>query len=281
MTGQPTAVVTGAAGGIGFEVASRLQRRGYRVIAVDRDGARLTDAASRIGEGTVSVRCDLADRTQLAALGDDLTTTWRDSLDTVVCNAGVIAPGDVADLDPAMIDLQLDVILRSVMHLTRAVLPQFIERDRGHVLATVSMGGILALPTSATYSAAKAGLRAFFAAVNAELHHTNVHVSGIYPSAVDTAMLRHEANSGGSALNFIGAIQTVAAVADAYERAMAKHKLESYVPYRDSITCRILNAFPALVPRLLPAANRIGEHGRRKYLAGLVGAGTVTSDPVR
>jgi len=69
------------------------------------------------------------------------------------------------------------------------------------------MGGILALPTSATYSAAKAGLRAFFAALNAELHSSGVHVSGIYPSAVDTPMLRHEATDGGSPLNFVGTVQ--------------------------------------------------------------------------
>ncbi len=203
----------------------------------------------------------------MAALVAELTTTWRDTLDVVVCNAGVIAPGDLVDIDPAMIDLQLDVMLRSVMHLTRAVLPQFLEHDRGHVLATVSMGGILALPTSATYSAAKAGLRAFLAAVNAEVYSTGVHVSGIYPSAVDTRMLRQEATGGGSALNFLGAVQSIDAVADAYERALEHHRLENYVPYSDSLTARFLNTFPALTPKLLPVANRIGERGRRRYLA--------------
>ena len=143
----------------------------------------LADAETRIGSGTFSLACDLAEPAQLASLCDELSMTWRDSLDVVVCNAGVIVPGDLTDIAPAAIDLQLDVMLRSVMHITRAVLPQFIERDRGHVLATVSMGGILALPTSATYSAAKAGLRAFLAAVNAELHGRGVNVSGLYPSS--------------------------------------------------------------------------------------------------
>ena len=185
----------------------------------------------------------------------------------VVCNAGVIAPGDLVDVDPATIDLQLDVMLRSVIHLTRAVLPQFLERDRGHLLATVSMGGIIALPTSATYSASKAGLRAFLAAVNAEVYATNVHVSGIYPSAVDTPMLLKEAEGGGSPLNFFGAVRSIDEVADAYERAIESHRLENYVPYSDSLTTRLLNAFPALTPKLLPIVNRIGERGRQRYLA--------------
>jgi short-subunit dehydrogenase len=166
-----------------------------------------------------------------------------------------------------MIDLQLDVMLRSVVHLTRAVLPQFLEHDRGHVLATVSMGGILALPTSATYSAAKAGLRAFLAAVNAEMYDTGVHVSGIYPSAVDTPMLLREATGEGSPLNFLGAVRSIDDVADAYERALERHRLENYVPYSDSVVTRLLNTFPALTPKLLPFAARIGERGRRRYLA--------------
>ena len=264
---RSTAVVTGAASGIGLEVATRLHRRGHEVIAVDRNAVQLQAATSRIGGDTVAIDCDLADPAQLALLIGELTTTWRESLDVVVCNAGVIAPGDLVDVDPATIDLQLDVMLRSVIHLTRAVLPQFLERDRGHLLATVSMGGIIALPTSATYSASKAGLRAFLAAVNAEVYATNVHVSGIYPSAVDTPMLLKEAEGGGSPLNFFGAVRSIDEVADAYERAIEIHRLENYVPYSDSLTTRLLNAFPALTPKLLPIVNRIGERGRQRYLA--------------
>lgn len=156
---RSTAVVTGAASGIGLEVATRLHRRGHEVIAVDRNAVQLQAATSRIGGDTVAIDCDLADPAQLALLIGELTTTWRESLDVVVCNAGVIAPGDLVDVDPATIDLQLDVMLRSVIHLTRAVLPQFLERDRGHLLATVSMGGIIALPTSATYSASNRVLK--------------------------------------------------------------------------------------------------------------------------
>ena len=262
-----TALVTGAASGIGLEVAIRLHRRGHQVVAVDRDGQHLPAAVSRIGDGTVAFECDLADPAQQRHLAEALTTTWRDSLDLMVCNAGVIAPGDLIHVDPMTIDLQLDVMLRSVVHLTRSVLPQFLERNRGHVLATVSMGGIIALPTSATYSAAKAGLRAFLAAVNAEVHGTGVRVSGIYPSAVDTPMLLREAKGGGSPLNFLGSVRTVTEVADAYERALESHRLENYVPYADSLTTRLLSAFPALTPRILPLANRIGERGRRRYLA--------------
>ena len=136
-------------------------------------------------------------------------------------------------------------------------------------MATVSLGGVIAMPTSATYSAAKASLRAFLASLNAEVTNTGVQVSGIYPSAVDTPMLREEAVSGGSPLNFLSAVQTIDQVADAYERALKNGQLEVYVPWSESVSARIAMWTPAMIPRIIPLLNRIGERGRSKYLRQL------------
>ncbi len=227
---RSTALVTGAASGIGAEVARRFARRDYHVIAVDRTEELAQRAAADIGGDSLAVACDLADAAATGGLCDRIATAWPE-LDVLVCNAGVIVAGDVADITAGDIDLQLDVLLRSPMQLIRAAVGAFKDRNRGHLMATVSLGGIFPLPACATYSAAKAGLRAFLAALNAELVGTAVHVSGIYPTAVDTPMLRHEAQSGGSALNFLSAVKSVDDVADAYERALDKPKLEIYVPY--------------------------------------------------
>ena len=265
-----SALVTGCASGIGAEVAHRLARRGYHVIAVDRTEELAQRAAAAIGGDSLAVACDLADAADTGGLCNRIATEWPE-LDVLVCNAGVVVPGDVADINADDIDLQLDVLLRSPMQLMRAALGAFQSRNRGHLMATVSLGGICPLPASATYSAAKAGLRAFLAALNAELAGTGVHVSGIYPTAVDTPMLRHEAQSGGSALNFLSAVKSVDDVADAYERALDKPKLETYVPYHESLSARAVLWTPAVIARVLPFFSRIGARGRRKYLQGLSG----------
>ena len=265
---QSLAIVTGAASGIGAEVAQRLARRGYGVIAVDRTQELADQAATALGGESIPVACNLSSASETKTLCQRIATEWPQGLEVLVCNAGVTVPADVADHTPEEIDLQLDVILRSSMHLINAALGVLLPRDRGHVMATVSLGGICPLPGSAPYSAAKAGLRAFLAALNCEVAGTGVSVSGIYPTAVNTPMLEGEARLG-SALNFLSRILTVNEVADAYERALDKPKLEIYVPYHESLSARAALWTPSLIPRLLPFFNRIGERGRAKYLNSL------------
>ena len=265
---QSLAIVTGAASGIGAEVAQRLARRGYGVIAVDRTQELADQAATGLGGESIPVACNLSSASETKTLCQRIATEWPQGLEVLVCNAGVTVPADVANHTPEEIDLQLDVILRSSMHLINAALGVFLPRDRGHVMATVSLGGICPLPGSAPYSAAKAGLRAFLAALNCEVAGTGVRVSGIYPTAVNTPMLEGEARLG-SALNFLSRVLTVNEVADAYERALDKPKLEIYVPYHESLSARAALWTPSLIPRLLPFFNRIGERGRAKYLNSL------------
>lgn len=264
MSGAPLALVTGAASGIGAEVAHRLQRRGHRVLAVDRT-AELAERAAATVDG-VAIACDLTDRDALSALCARIEGEWSEDLKVVVANAGVVSIGTVADGSADELDLTLEVNLRSATQLIRSAVRAFAPHGRGHVLATVSMGGIVAMPGSAAYSASKAGLRAFLAALHAEHAGSDILVSGIYPSAVDTPMLRHEARNGGSPLNFVGEVLSVDDIADAYEKALDTGRLEVYAPYSDSVTGRLAMMRPAGLPRILGPLNRLGERGRRKYL---------------
>ncbi|WP_460060595.1 SDR family NAD(P)-dependent oxidoreductase [Streptomyces sp. YKOK-I1] len=262
------ALVTGAAGGIGEAVCTRLASQGRTLLCVERDATLAAKAATAAGADAVPVGCDLSDRDAVSALCARIEEEWADRLELVFLNAGVIIPGDAAEATATQLRLQLDVMLGSVVELAAAAARVMKARGRGHIVATVSMGGILALPGSAAYSAAKAGLRAYLAALGAELRGTGVAVSGIYPSAVDTPMLLHEAtHDDGSLLNFLGKVSTADDVAQVVDRALRTRRLEYYLLYSDSVMCRVLESFPWLVPPLLGPAEAIGRRGRAKYLA--------------
>ncbi len=262
-----TALVTGAASGIGAEVARRLARRGHGVIAVDRTDELAEKAARDIGAGSVAVGCDLADPASSAELCERIADDWQE-LEVLVCNAGTVVLRDVAETSADDLDRQLDVMLRSPMQLISTAVAAFKERRRGHVMATLSLSAICPMPTTAAYSAAKAGLRAFLAALNAELVGTGVNVSGIYPSAIDTPMLR-EALTGDGKLEYLNRVRTVDEVADAYERVLDRPKLETYIPYRDGVMVRAVMWSPGMIPRSLPLFRRMSERNRREYLQRL------------
>lgn len=264
---RPLALVTGAAGGIGTGVSRMLARRGYQVIVVDRDKKVTAQAAAAVAPDVIAVACDATDRAAVEALVHRIRTEWAERLEVIVCNAGAIIPGDAADARPADLWLQTDVMLASTLQFLSAAATAMRARRCGHLLATVSMGGILALPGSAAYSAVKAGLRAFLAALSAELTGTGVKVTGVYPSGVDTPMLRHEARHGGSMLNFLGAVYTVNDVVRAYERALDGNRLEVYLPYSESISARLASTVPGWANRLIPLLERLGRKGHTRYLA--------------
>jgi short-subunit dehydrogenase len=259
------ALVTGACGGIGSEVARRLHRLGYRLLLVDLNAAALDSLSSELG-GAQFVVANLSSKTELAALQARLEDP-ASKVEVAFINAGVIVPGDLVEMTQEQIDLQMDVNLNSAIHLIQSCAKSMKARKAGRIVATVSVGGVLALKGSAVYSASKFGLRGLLAGLRDELKEHGVNVSGIYPSGVDTKMLRHEAEQGGSALNFVSEPQTVQAVGDAFERALKTGKLEVYVPYFDGLLARCLAFVPGLVSHLYPLLQWLGEQGRQKYLA--------------
>lgn len=261
-----TALITGGGGAIASEIATRLDRRGYSLILADINEARMTDVASTLRRPALCIPVDLSTPDGVADL---VARIERDhaGLDLLVNNAGYVEPGDITDLAPDVLDRHIAINLIAPMQLTRAAARLMQVRKSGDILSIVSMGGIIALKGSAAYAASKFGLRGFLTSVRAELAPHGIRVMGIFPSGVDTPMLRYEATHGGSPLNFVGKVFTAAEVADACMKALDSGKLETYVPYSDSLTSRLAGAFPWMIEKILPLFEKSGEKGRAKFRA--------------
>lgn len=260
------ALITGGGGAIAAEIALRLDRRGYKLILADINEANMAATAERLTHSPVMLRADLSTTEGVAMLAALIEGEHAD-LALLVNNAGYVEPGDVADLAPDILDRHIAINLIAPMQLSRAAARVMRARKSGDILSIVSMGGIIALKGSAAYAASKFGLRGFQTSIRSELAACGVRVMGVFPSGVDTPMLRYEATHNGSALNFVGKVFTAAQVADACMSALDSGRLETYIPYGDSLTSRFVGAFPWLIEKILPRFEKAGERGRAKFRA--------------
>ena len=180
-------LITGAAHGIGAEVARRLAARGARVSLVGLGPDELRRVAADC-PGSVVFDADVTDRAALDAAVARTVEAFG-GIDTVMANAGIAAPGFVRTMDPDAFERIIEVNLLGVFRTLRACLPHVIAR-RGYLLPVASMAAILPSPGLAAYGAAKSGVEAIGDALRIELQGFGVAVGVAYFSWIDTEMVR-------------------------------------------------------------------------------------------
>ena len=182
LTGR-TALVTGAASGIGAAVAGRLLRDGARVLAVDRDEAGLKALAGTL-PGVEPVTCDLSDLDAVDALPA--------GVDVLVNNAGLQHVSPVHEFDPERFSLILRVMLEAPFRLARRTLPHMYERGWGRIVNVSSAHGLRASPFKAAYVTAKHGLEGLSKVIALEGAAHGVTSNCINPGYVRTPLVEKQ-----------------------------------------------------------------------------------------
>ncbi|TPW14505.1 MAG: short-chain dehydrogenase [Acidimicrobiaceae bacterium] len=178
-------LVTGASRGIGEAMARHFASAGARVSVAARSAAPLETLAQQIGATSFAV--DLLDPAQVDRLISEVEHR-AGPIDVLVNNAGV---ENDKWLHRESVDRLRDVVrlnLEAPIVLTRGVLPGMLERGRGHLVFTSSLAGTSAYPGLAAYSATKAGLNNFAAAVRLELRDTPIRTTLVATGPIDTRM---------------------------------------------------------------------------------------------
>lgn len=258
------ALVTGAAGGIGQPLTRRLLDAGFHVLMLDINAAGLEAAREKLGANTTGIVCDITESASVAAAAARVREVTR-QIDVIVNNAGFIKPGPFLSLNEQDIERQVQINLLGPLRILHHFLP--VVPNGGSVVNIISMAGILPLEDSTVYTSGKFGLRGFSSSLSLELRTRGIRVSGIFPSGVDTPMLRMEAQSGGSPLNFVSDPLSAEQVADLAIRAVKEGKLEYYLPYGDGVLSRVFGCIPWILPRMLPMFLKKGIAGHKRYLA--------------
>ncbi|MFD2090905.1 SDR family NAD(P)-dependent oxidoreductase [Blastococcus deserti] len=185
-----TAVVTGAASGIGEALAVQLAARGSHVVLVDRDKDRLGDVADRIraahpGLTLATHVAELSDDEQTAALAATLVAEHPETT-LLVNNAGVALGGRLDQVSLEDFDWVMAVNFRAVVRLTHALLPVLKAHPGSHLVNVSSVFGIFAPAGQAAYSASKFAVRGFSEAVRHELADNGVGVTVVHPGGIRT-----------------------------------------------------------------------------------------------
>ncbi len=179
-----TLLVTGATAGFGAAITRRAVRDGHRVIAAGRRADRLHDLADELGNAVLALPMDVTDAGKVAALPDSLPAEWAE-VDVLVNNAGLalgISPAQSAGL--AEWDTMVATNVTGLIHLTHALLPGMVARDRGHVVNLSSTAANYPYPGGNVYGASKAFVSHFTDNLKADLVGTGVRVTSVEPGLV-------------------------------------------------------------------------------------------------
>lgn len=200
------AVVTGAGGGIGREIALALARKGCRVAAVDVREEAVEETVSLVSQIGVAASAHVADVTQLErlhTLANEVAGTYG-GIHILVNNAGVTSAG--AFEKESMEDLHwiVDINVWGVVHGCQAFLPILRQQDEAHIVNMSSMVGLMGLPHNAIYSLTKGAVRSFSEALRAELVGSSVGLTTVFPGAHRTGITESARGSQSARLADMG-----------------------------------------------------------------------------
>jgi 3-hydroxy acid dehydrogenase / malonic semialdehyde reductase len=179
-----TILVTGATAGFGAAFARRFVADGHRVIATGRRLERLAALAGELGENLLPLQLDVTDKAAVAAFPAGLPEAWR-QIDVLINNAGLalgLSPAWDADLSDW--DTMIATNITGLVHMTRAILPQMVERDDGIILNLGSVAGEYPYPGGHVYGGTKAFVQQFSLNLRADLVGKNIRVTDIEPGMV-------------------------------------------------------------------------------------------------
>jgi NAD(P)-dependent dehydrogenase (short-subunit alcohol dehydrogenase family) len=185
-----TAVVTGAARGIGASLAAELARRGADVALVGLEPEQLSataQACSQYARARAWV-ADVTDRERVSAVAAEVAAHFG-QVDIVVANAGIAIGGPFGDADPAEFERVIEVNLLGSATTARAFLP-FLAVSGGYLLQIASLAAMAPSPLMAAYCASKSGVEALAHALRAEVAYQGIGVGVAYLTWTDTDMVR-------------------------------------------------------------------------------------------
>jgi NADP-dependent 3-hydroxy acid dehydrogenase YdfG len=180
------ACVTGASSGIGLATAKILSQEGYTLILCGRREDRLIQLQASLSTQSIVLVFDVKKQAEVEKAFENLPLEWK-AIDVLINNAGnahglePIDEGSIADWDE-----MIDVNVKGLLYVSKAVIPGMKERKRGHVVNISSIAGKMTYANGAVYCASKAAVEALSTGMRLDLISYGIKVSNVAPGAVNT-----------------------------------------------------------------------------------------------
>jgi short-subunit dehydrogenase len=241
-----TVLLTGATGGIGRVLATRLIAGGATVVITGRNAEATRSLADELGARAIIA--DLADPDDVRRLAE----TSQDA-DILVANAALPASGEFLEYTPEQVDRALTVNLRAPIMLARLLAPRMVAAGSGHLAFVGSLSGKAATKFASLYTATKFGLRGFAHGFRQDLHGTGVGVSLVQPGFVSEAgMFADTGASTPAGIRTVGPDK----VANALVKAIERNRCEVNVaPMELRLLSAIAGQFPGFAEKLARRVN--------------------------
>jgi 2-hydroxycyclohexanecarboxyl-CoA dehydrogenase len=191
-------VITGAGRGMGASIAERLAAEGARVAVTDVDEKSALATAEAL-DGAAGFRLDITNAAEVDARIPEIAAALG-PIDALVNNAGWDRLAPFLETDEGLWDRIIDINLRGPIRMTKAVLPQMVERRSGRIVNISSDAGRVGSTGEAVYSACKAGIIGFGKTIAREMARHNITVNAICPGPTATPLLESMVGEGNDKL---------------------------------------------------------------------------------
>ncbi|RZJ48367.1 MAG: 3-ketoacyl-ACP reductase, partial [Flavobacterium sp.] len=186
------ALITGAGKGIGKAVAIALAKEGVNVILVSRTQAdidQLAEEVSGLGVKSLAISADVSDINSINKAVEKALNEFK-SIDILINSAGIASFGKFLELEPDAWERIIQVNLMGTYYVTRAVIPNMIERQTGDIINISSTAGLNGNALTSAYSASKFAVLGLTDSLMQEMRKHNIRVTALTPSTVATDMAK-------------------------------------------------------------------------------------------
>jgi len=262
-----TVIITGGSEGVGAATARKFADAGANLMLVARGKRKLESIAEELRDKT-RVEVFAMDVSDPEACVDLFKKTEFEygRVDILINNAGFHQRGPAESIDARDLGKIIDVNLKAPIMLSRIALPYLRDSGGGAIINVGSLAGRTPVPSSATYSASKSGLRAFTYSMFEELRDSGIKIAVVSPGPIDTGFIMSDIDQV-SDLTFSQAISTVDDVAQAILDLCGNNRREKSLPAISGFLTTLTYLMPWLARVVQPILERKGARVKRRLKA--------------